>query len=123
MTVRLEMNGPRIRRRMRRALPDALQAGGEHILAESNKRVPHELGDLERSGECHVEDDTAVITYDLVYARRQHEELEWRHDPGRSAKYLELAAAEHSGEAYEIIAAKLAEAMGGRSGLRRLLPW
>jgi hypothetical protein len=29
------------------------------------------------------------VSYDTVYAVRQHEELTWRHDPGRQAKYLE----------------------------------
>lgn len=31
------------------------------------------------------------ISYDTVYARRQHEELTWKHKPGRTAKYLENA--------------------------------
>ena len=30
-----------------------------------------------------------MISYDTPYAVRQHEDMSYRHDPGRTAKYLE----------------------------------
>lgn len=61
----------------------------EFVLAESRKIVPLDEGTLERSGKAAVDGLNGVISYDTVYAVRQHEELTWRHAPGRTAKYLE----------------------------------
>ena len=67
--------------------------GAEHVLSESSKVVPIEEGTLSRSGKTSAEmtGDVAVaaVSYDTPYAVRQHEELDYRHDPGRQAKYLE----------------------------------
>ncbi|NUK07464.1 hypothetical protein HRW18_05430 [Streptomyces lunaelactis] len=77
--------------RGRRLASEGLQRGLEHVLAEANKLVPLEEGTLRRSGKVVMNGplDGAVI-YDTVYAARQHEELTWKHLPGRSAKYLEI---------------------------------
>jgi hypothetical protein len=68
-----------------------LLLGGEHLLGVSRKFVPHEEGTLENSGK--VSQDTAshtvAVSYDTEYAVRQHEELDYKHDDGRRAKYLE----------------------------------
>lgn len=65
---------------------------GEHILDTSNRHVPHELGDLERSGRVtDPEDGEATVYYDTPYAVVQHEDLTLQHDAGRTAKYLENA--------------------------------
>lgn len=77
--------------RGRRMAGDGLQRGLEHVLFESNKIVPLREGVLERSGRVIRNDLEGAITYDTVYARRQHEELTWKHLPGRQAKYLETA--------------------------------
>ena len=68
--------------------------GAEYVLGESVKVAPIEEGTLSRSGKTSAEmqgGDTAVaaVSYDTPYAARQHEEMDWRHDPGRQAKYLE----------------------------------
>jgi len=76
--------------RGRRLAEEGLQRGLEHVLAESRKIVPLEEGTLERSGRVVREGLNGAISYDTVYARRQHEELTWKHLPGRSAKYLEI---------------------------------
>lgn len=77
--------------RGRRLAGEGLQRGLEHVLFESNKIVPLREGVLERSGRVIRNDLEGAITYDTVYARRQHEELTWKHLPGRQAKYLETA--------------------------------
>lgn len=97
------------------AIKNATQKGlwlaGEHVLNVSNEHVPHEYGDLQSSGKV-TEDPSAgevAIAYDTVYAARQHEELSWRHDEGRTAKYLENAV---NSEADTVLAIIAAEARG-----------
>jgi hypothetical protein len=70
---------------------DGLKLAAEHLLQVSADLAPHEEGDLERSGEVSKDDDelTVAVSYDRPYAVRQHEEMTWRHDPGKQAKYLE----------------------------------
>ncbi len=76
--------------RGRRLASEGLRRGLEHVLAESRKIVPLDEGTLERSGRVDVDGLNGAVSYDTVYARRQHEELTWKHLPGRSAKYLEI---------------------------------
>ncbi|MFC8432256.1 minor capsid protein [Streptomyces sp. NPDC057253] len=76
--------------RGRRLQSEGLRRGLEHVLAESRKIVPLEEGTLERSGRVDVDGLDGAVSYDTVYARRQHEELTWKHLPGRTAKYLEI---------------------------------
>jgi ketosteroid isomerase-like protein len=76
--------------RGRRLASEGLRRGLEHVLAESRKIVPLDEGTLERSGRVDVDGLNGSVSYDTVYARRQHEELTWKHLPGRSAKYLEI---------------------------------
>lgn len=68
-----------------------LQLAAEHILAEATDLVPIEEGTLQRSGTVSIDamGTTAAVSYDTPYAARQHEEINWRHDPGRRAKFLE----------------------------------
>lgn len=69
--------------------PRALRQAAEHLLEESNRIVPLEEGTLQGSGEVDSDDRKATVSYNTPYARRQHEELDWRHAGGRQAKYLE----------------------------------
>jgi hypothetical protein len=75
--------------RFRRVASAGLTRALEHTLGEADKLVPLREGTLERSGKVIVNDLEGAISYDTVYALRQHEELSWRHLPGRQAKYLE----------------------------------
>lgn len=68
-----------------------LAAAGYHVLGVSNEQVPHEVGDLMRSGGVAVENDEVAVYYDTPYAVVQHEDMSLRHDDGRNAKYLENA--------------------------------
>ncbi|WP_221510156.1 minor capsid protein [Streptomyces sp. 3211] len=92
-----------------------LRLAAEHILAESRKRVPIEEATLERSGTATVDeaDLKAAISYDTPYAVRQHEELTYRHDAGRTAKYLEGPMTTEAAKAAEIIAAQLRRSLRG----------
>lgn len=89
--TRLSWSGNRLgaTTRGRRAAEKGLQKALEHLLTESRKIVPLREGTLERSGRVVRSGMNGFVTYDTVYARRQHEELTWKHLPGREAKYLE----------------------------------
>lgn len=71
------------------AIEQALREVGEYILEESSRQVPLEVGDLQDSGRVTVDGNTVAVSYDTPYAVRQHEEMDYRHDAGRKAKYLE----------------------------------
>lgn len=93
---------------------NGLQQAAEHLLQVSRTRVPLEEGTLERSGVASADRAslTAAVSYDTVYAVRQHEELTWRHAPGRTAKYLEGPANEERDTIGEIIAAAIRRRIG-----------
>ncbi|QJD53962.1 hypothetical protein SEA_GALACTICA_14 [Streptomyces phage Galactica] len=86
-----------------------LQLALEHVLAESNKLVPLEEGTLQRSGTISIDPANLVgtVSYDTPYAVRQHEEMSWRHAPGRQAKYLETAVNTSRQECARIMQAEL----------------
>jgi hypothetical protein len=87
--------------------------GGEHLLQVSRERVPIEEATLERSGVVSVDESsmTSAVSYDTPYAVRQHEELSYRHDPGRTAKYLERPLREEKDTILAIIAAQVRRAL------------
>lgn len=98
---------------------DAAQAGarrglarlGEHVLEQAKRIVPIEEHTLEDSGTVSVDPTElrVAVSFDTPYAVRQHEELDWKHDEDRQAKYLEtpLEAAESSGLAKRLIAEEI----------------
>ncbi|MGW6455030.1 hypothetical protein ACWF94_03745 [Streptomyces sp. NPDC055078] len=75
--------------RGRRLASEGLEKGLEHVLGVSKAQVPLDESTLEQSGKVQVDGLDGAISYDTVYARRQHEEMDWDHLPGRKAKYLE----------------------------------
>jgi hypothetical protein len=90
--TRMTWHGDEWMRQARQAAARGLLLGMEHVLAESRQVVPLDESTLERSGTASVDEGTltGAVSYDTVYAARQHEELTWRHLPGRTAKYLEI---------------------------------
>lgn len=95
-TVKSSMNVAAIR--IREATADALSDATEYLLEEANRTVPIEERILEGSGLPSVDRQNlrGVVSYDTPYARRQHEETEWSHDPGRRARWLALTFREQS---------------------------
>ncbi|GAA1994374.1 hypothetical protein GCM10009799_20600 [Nocardiopsis rhodophaea] len=91
MTLKMRLRLTQARKGAEAATARGLGKAAEHLLGESRQEVPLEEGTLSRSGTSVVDrsDLNAAVYYDTVYAVRQHEELTWRHDAGRKAKYLE----------------------------------
>jgi hypothetical protein len=81
------------RRRWRAAAERAVTRVGERILGEAQREAPIREGTLRASGELEVDsrpgEVVAVVSFNEVYAARQHEELDWEHPLGGKAKYLE----------------------------------
>jgi hypothetical protein len=75
--------------------------------------VPIEEGTLERSGVVSVDEASAeaAVSFDQPYAVRQHEEMDLRHDAGRTAKYLETPLREEADTINAIIAAEVRRAL------------
>lgn len=90
--VKSEWHGNRVLGRLGPVRRRALQRGGHQWFVRSQALVPLREGHLQRSGEMKVTSGGVEITYSLVYARIQHEELSYRHAPGRQAKYITDAA-------------------------------
>lgn len=86
----------------------------EHLLQVARSLAPIEEGTLERSGASSVDEAAllANVTFDTVYACRQHEELTWKHDEGRQAKYLEGPSVSEATAFATLMAKAAKEVMG-----------
>ncbi|WP_433235531.1 hypothetical protein ACQPYK_25500 [Streptosporangium sp. CA-135522] len=89
----------------------ALKDAAEHVLGVANTRVPIQEGHLQNSGATAVDrsEMRASISYDQPYAVAQHENLDWKHAPGREAKYLETALEEEASAVAALLAQQLKE--------------
>lgn len=113
--TRLRFNGEQALAGTRQGAARGLRLAAEYVLGRSRVQVPIDEGTLERSGVATVDESdlTAAVSYDTPYAVRQHEELTYRHDPGRKAKYLEDPLNESTGTVAEIIAAQVRRSLRG----------
>lgn len=91
MTLRVTWNGDMAKGKVKAGAARGLFRAAEFVLGEARTVVPIEEATLSRSGATDVDPVAlkATVSFDTPYAARQHEELTWRHDPGRTAKYLE----------------------------------
>ncbi|MGI5196581.1 hypothetical protein ACQEVY_23515 [Streptomyces sp. CA-288835] len=110
---RLRFNGAPAARQMRQGAARGLYLAAEHVLAGSNDVVPLDEAELQRSGTASVDEAslTGMVSYDTPYAVVQHERLDFRHAPGRTAKFLENTLNASRQEVAAIIAAEVRRAM------------
>lgn len=113
--AKLAWNGTFIMDQINSGAAEGLAKAAEHLLTEATKTVPIEEGILSGDGQVSVDVGLleATVYYDGAsnpYAVRQHEELSFRHDPGRRAKWLELAAQEEESTMRQIIADEIRKA-------------
>lgn len=113
LTIRWD--GASVAQKMTQAVIRGLNILGEHVLNESNDRVPLDEATLQRSGVVSVDETelTAAVSYDTPYAVRQHEDLTLRHPNGRRSKYLESAWADSQHLAPQIIGNQIRRALRG----------
>jgi hypothetical protein len=113
--VDIEWHGPEIIGIFEGASMAGLELAAEHLLQVSSFLAPHEEGILALSGEVSKDEsqNVAAVSYDTVYAVRQHEELTWRHAEGKTAKYLETPMTTERDTMLELIAAALRDAVEG----------
>lgn len=114
-TVSFEWHGDEVMAALAEGEVEGLQLGAEYVLAESRLLVPYEEGELDRSGATSVDEDAriAAISYNQPYAARQHEELTWRHDEDRQAKYLEMPFLKSAPVVRQLIAAQVQRKLFG----------
>lgn len=88
----------------------------DHLAAVSKEQVPLDQGPLKNSCYVDVADDgsSGTVSYDTPYAVVQHENMQFQHQHGRKAKYLEDPAnnAQVQAEMRELIARAYREEMG-----------
>ncbi|UXM90949.1 minor capsid protein [Paenarthrobacter sp. JL.01a] len=92
------------------AAPLGAAKGMEHIRGVAVALTPYESGDLAGSATVTVDGDEATVTFAGPYARRQHEELTWRHEKGQ-AKYLEQPMHTEKPVVMDIIAHEVRKAL------------
>ena len=89
----------------------AVKEAGEHILGKATDIVPHDTGVLQASGKVEIYQQgssfVAVISYNTPYAVEQHENMNYRHKPGRTAKYLEIPLLTETGAVRRIIVRRM----------------
>lgn len=110
----IEWNGDEILAALSGATMEGLELAAGHLLQVSSELAPHEEGDLARSGEVSKDETTSTVavSFDRPYAVRQHEELTWKHDEGKQAKYLEEPMGTEQDTMLALIAAAGREALG-----------
>ena len=110
MAGHLRIDGRELERRVRRGAAAGLNHFGERVLSQANVYVPLDEGTLMQSGHVLEADPRegqlrVQVRFGTVYAARQHEELTWKHDPGRQAKYLETPFKEEMIHLQELVQA------------------
>jgi len=89
----------------------AVMKCGQHLKGESQKQVPVDTHDLQRSAQVEMVDkNTVEVSYNKEYALTQHERLDFKHTQGK-AKYLEDPLTQNKQKYIEHIKS------GGKSGL------
>ncbi|GAA1769938.1 hypothetical protein [Nonomuraea bangladeshensis] len=107
----LHLNAAAFHEQTKTAAARVLKDAALHILQTANTRVPIQEGHLQNSGDTAVDRNEmrAYVTYNQPYAVAQHENLDWKHAPGREAKYLETALEEEAPAVRALIAQQLKE--------------
>ena len=110
---KITWNGARVEAVLRAATVRGLTDAANHLLAAANALVPFDEGGLQQSGKVSVDRNAlkAAVSYQKFTAVWQHEHLDWKHDPGRQAKFLETPAHTEADTIRDLIAAPIRKAL------------
>jgi len=103
---------------MREGAADGLEEWAEYVLQQSSQLVPIEEGTLQNSGTVEVDREAlrAAVGYGnggaSDYVVTQHERLDYKHDSGRSAKFLERPAMQSRAVGEQIIGDAIKRRLG-----------
>jgi hypothetical protein len=113
---------PQLLQQYRKRAEAAAVKEANAILAKAKPLAPREGGDLEATGEvlapvwqgdvCTVVIGFGGTPETAQYAVEQHERMDYKHEPGRQAKYLEAPANEALAGMSDRMAADIIEEMG-----------
>ena len=76
------------------AAQDGLRKAGRQVLKRARELSPTDTGSADKSGFTRVDDLTLQVGFTSHISRMQHENLDYQHDNGEQAKFLETAAEE-----------------------------
>lgn len=99
---------------IRAAVAEGLNIVAHEVQRQSVDRAPIDEGTLRESivvTPADAQDLTAQVSTDVIYAVRQHEELDWHHERGE-AKYMENAVNHIRPRIEKIIGAAVKRRMG-----------
>lgn len=94
-----------------KAVQDGLRAAGKETLKRARELSPTDTGASDKSGFVAVDDLTVQVGFKSHISRIQHENLDYQHPGGGTAKFLEGAAEQVDVEA--IIAEQVRRALDG----------
>jgi len=110
MPVKMIWHGATVSAAVKAESRQSLYEAAEVILEEANRKVPHDEGTLEKSGEVSAGEiagqNVAVILYDTPYAVKLHEHPEYNFQKGRTGKWLENALKQFAGKFEVFLAGK-----------------
>ena len=102
--VTMKLDKELIRRITKQSSKKATWSALDHLATVSKQQVPLDQGELMASCQVDVNDDGSegTISYDTPYAVPQHENMNYQHQRGRKAKYLEDPASD-AGVQHEMV--------------------
>lgn len=77
-----------------KAAQDGLRAVTRATLKLAREKSPTDSGESDKSGFTAIDDLTGQVGFTSFVSLLNHERLDWRHDDGGEAKFLENAALE-----------------------------
>lgn len=81
--------GRKVKKKARKGAEKGVLEGIHYLRDEMDKKVPHDEGTLERSGDTIAKGLQAATGYDTPYAIRLHEHPEYNFQGGREGKWVE----------------------------------
>lgn len=89
--LRVHLDRAKITKTIKNSNKKGTRSALDHLATVSKEQVPLDQGPLKNSCYVDVADDgkSGTVSYDTPYAIVQHENMQFQHQRGRKAKYLE----------------------------------